>query len=215
MVYVGLPVMRGIYLSLARSFGSVLQQQFFFPLRRDTPTPTRCARVSSMSRFHDYTQAIIGKTTLDEGSALCRDLYLTTQNIHKRQTSMNPAGFEPAIPAREWPQTHAKQQKRWHFYSVFWRTCMIQVYWHWVASCQCLGSWKMAKWLYIWRNKREFCLPLYINYTRLRQEHQIGEEGEEFLSGCDVGVQRTDTPQNYARQRSFSRASDSPSRKIR
>jgi hypothetical protein len=36
-----------------------------------------------------------------------RDLYLTTHNIHKRETSMFQAGFEPAIPASERPQTHA------------------------------------------------------------------------------------------------------------
>jgi hypothetical protein len=33
------------------------------------------------------------------------DLYLTTYNIYKRQTSMNPAGFETANPASERPQT--------------------------------------------------------------------------------------------------------------
>jgi len=34
-------------------------------------------------------------------------IYLTTHNNHKRHTSMPPAGFEPAIPAIEQPQTHA------------------------------------------------------------------------------------------------------------
>jgi hypothetical protein len=34
-------------------------------------------------------------------------LYLTTLITHKRQTSMSPAGFEPAIPASERPQIHA------------------------------------------------------------------------------------------------------------
>ena len=34
-------------------------------------------------------------------------LYLTTHNIHKRRTSMQPEGFEPAIPANERPQTKA------------------------------------------------------------------------------------------------------------
>ena len=52
------------------------------------------------------TYTLVG-TPLDEGSARRRDLYLTTHNTHKRQTSMPPAGFEPAIPAREQPQTHA------------------------------------------------------------------------------------------------------------
>ena len=33
--------------------------------------------------------------------------YLTTHNTHKRQASMPPVGFEPSIPASEWPQTHA------------------------------------------------------------------------------------------------------------
>ena len=32
---------------------------------------------------------------------------LTTQSIHKRETSMSPAGFETAIPASERPQAHA------------------------------------------------------------------------------------------------------------
>jgi hypothetical protein len=36
-----------------------------------------------------------------------RDLYLTTQDNHTRQISMLLAGFEPAIPANEQPQTHA------------------------------------------------------------------------------------------------------------
>jgi hypothetical protein len=49
----------------------------------------------------------LGRTPLDELSTRRRDLYLTTQNTHKRQISMPPAGFKPAIPARELPQTHA------------------------------------------------------------------------------------------------------------
>ena len=32
---------------------------------------------------------------------------LLTDNTHKRQSSMPPAGFEPTIPVSEWPQTHA------------------------------------------------------------------------------------------------------------
>ena len=42
---------------------------------------------------------------MDEGSVFRRDLYLTTRNIHNKQTSMSPAGFEPAIPSREQPQS--------------------------------------------------------------------------------------------------------------
>jgi hypothetical protein len=49
----------------------------------------------------------LGRTPLDEGSAGRRHLYLTTQENHKRQTSMAPAGFEPTIPASQRPQSHA------------------------------------------------------------------------------------------------------------
>jgi len=40
----------------------------------------------------------LGRTPLGEGSARRRELYLTKHNTHNRQTSMPPAGFEPAIP---------------------------------------------------------------------------------------------------------------------
>jgi hypothetical protein len=55
-----------------------------------------------LTTFSDtYT---LGETPLDERSARCKDLYLTTHNSHKGQTSMPLAGFEPAIPASELPQ---------------------------------------------------------------------------------------------------------------
>jgi hypothetical protein len=49
----------------------------------------------------------VGRTPLDEGSALRRDLYLTTHNTPKRQTSMSSAWFEPTMTTTERPQTHA------------------------------------------------------------------------------------------------------------
>jgi len=49
----------------------------------------------------------LGRTPLGEWSARRSDLYLTTQNSHKKQTSLPPAVFEPAIPASEQPQTDA------------------------------------------------------------------------------------------------------------
>jgi hypothetical protein len=39
----------------------------------------------------------LGRTILDEGSPLAETSYLTTHNTHKRQTSMPPAGLEPAV----------------------------------------------------------------------------------------------------------------------
>ena len=45
------------------------------------------------------------RNPLDKGSASRRDLYPTTQNTHKQQISIPPAGFEPATPASDRPQT--------------------------------------------------------------------------------------------------------------
>jgi len=69
---------------------------------------TTRARASSFLGFLDHTQRrnTVAGTPLDEWSARRRDLYLTTHNIHNRQTSMPPAGFEPTIPAGERPQSY-------------------------------------------------------------------------------------------------------------
>jgi hypothetical protein len=58
------------------------------------------------SRSHSGTPHPV-RRLLDEWSARCRDVCLTTHNTHKRQASIPSAGLEPAIPATEWPQTHA------------------------------------------------------------------------------------------------------------
>jgi hypothetical protein len=73
---------------------------------RDSP---QWARASSFARFLDHTQrrTTVSSTPLDEWSARRRDLYLTTHNTHKIQTSMPPVGFELTISAGERPQTHA------------------------------------------------------------------------------------------------------------
>jgi len=51
-----------------------------------------------------------GSSPLEESSARCRDLYLTTHNTYNRQTSMPSAGFEPTIPASVRPQTNASDR---------------------------------------------------------------------------------------------------------
>jgi len=60
--------------------------------------------------FRDFKVTLrhttLSRTPLDEWSGRRTDLYLTTHNTHKTQTSLTPAGFEPAIPASERPQTH-------------------------------------------------------------------------------------------------------------
>jgi hypothetical protein len=54
-----------------------------------------------------FRHTTLSRTPLDEGPARRRDLYLTTHNTHKRQTSMPPVVFEPIILVSERPQTHA------------------------------------------------------------------------------------------------------------
>ena len=65
--------------------------------------------ISSHSMTHTHTNTL-GRGPLDEWSARRRDLYLTTRNTHNRKTSMLVAGFEPAIPASERTQTHARDR---------------------------------------------------------------------------------------------------------
>jgi len=59
------------------------------------------------SRSHSGRHTTLGRTSLEKGSVLGRDLYLTTHNTHNIQTLMPQARFKLAIPANEWPQTHA------------------------------------------------------------------------------------------------------------
>jgi hypothetical protein len=56
------------------------------------------------SRLRSVRHTALGRTPVDVRR---RDLYLTRQNTHKRQTSITPPGFEPAVPASERPQTHS------------------------------------------------------------------------------------------------------------
>jgi len=59
------------------------------------------------TQWHTHT---LYRTPLGEGSARRRDLYLAAHNIYKRQTFVPSAGFQPAIPASERPQTRALER---------------------------------------------------------------------------------------------------------
>ena len=52
---------------------------------------------------HTLQRSTVGRTPLDEWSARCRDLYLTTHDTHNRQISMPLVGFEPKISAGQRP----------------------------------------------------------------------------------------------------------------
>ena len=67
-----------------------------------SPGSPQRTRASSSKRFLDHTQwrTTVGRTPLDEWSALRRDLYLTTHNTQNRQSSKPTVGFEPTISGR-------------------------------------------------------------------------------------------------------------------
>jgi len=89
------PCAKGSISNLWQTFGLAGRQFDHSPLSN---TDTKYKK-----RFLDHTQrrTTIGRTPLDEWSALRRDLYLTTHNTHNRQTDMPSAGFEPTISAGE------------------------------------------------------------------------------------------------------------------
>ena len=63
-------------------------------------------------------------TPPDEWSTRRRDLFLTTHNTHKRQTSMPPVGFEPTISASERPETHALARAS----TAIGSSCHVQIF---------------------------------------------------------------------------------------
>ena len=65
------------------------------------------AMASLLMTFLDHTQrrTTLG-WTLDEWSALRRDLFLTTHNTHNTQTSMPTVRFEPTVSIGERTQTY-------------------------------------------------------------------------------------------------------------
>ena len=61
--------------------------------------------IKALLSHSDTPQSVGLLWTSDEPDA--ENLYLTTQNIHKRQTSMPLEGFETGMTGRERPQTRA------------------------------------------------------------------------------------------------------------
>jgi hypothetical protein len=54
------------------------------------------------SQSHSDTRSSLGPLRLDDQSVVETSTY-TAHSNHKRQTFMPPAGFEPTVPASEWP----------------------------------------------------------------------------------------------------------------
>jgi len=93
-------------------FTDFLNKYYCLRLARQPP---QWDRAPSFTRFLDHTQrrTTVGRTSLDELSARCRDLYLTTQDNHNRQTDSPPpwdsnpqsqqASNRRLTPSTAWP----------------------------------------------------------------------------------------------------------------
>jgi hypothetical protein len=73
------------------------------------PTHSRCQGYV-FSLDHTQTHTTVGRTSLDKGSARCRDLYLTTQTCTRDKHPCFPVGFEPTVPASARLQTYASDR---------------------------------------------------------------------------------------------------------
>jgi hypothetical protein len=80
-------------------------KHFFIPMARQPLG--RLGRLVFRGFTVTHFRHTLGRTPLEEGPARRTDLYLTTHNTHKRQTSMPPVGFKPTILVSERPHTHA------------------------------------------------------------------------------------------------------------
>jgi hypothetical protein len=90
---------------LILNFSVLIFQMYFFSNGSTAPWGPRPPQFSRLHN-HTFRHTTVGRTPLDEGPARRRDVYMTTHNTHKRQTSMPPAVFEPTILVSERPQTH-------------------------------------------------------------------------------------------------------------
>jgi hypothetical protein len=101
----------------------------------------------------------LGRTPLDERSTRPREVYPTTHNNYKRQTSMHLAGFEPAVPASERPQTRSVD----HAYngtSEFNYSCSnlrVRMPALFISLCLKIHRFRDRKWRYctVWVQQRQ------------------------------------------------------------
>ena len=114
------------------------------------PTAPQWSMASSFTRFLDHTlrPITVGRTPLDEWSALRRDLYLKTHSTHNRRTSMSPVGFETTVSAGEWPLGPAVYFKSTYNYIIVkFAKCVIFGHfihprWHYRPTLQYLSHWE-------------------------------------------------------------------------
>ena len=96
----------GRYLDTVRCKYQNKENIIFLPPPHGTTAPSVPGPLHYRGFMITPWHSTLGRIPPDEWSAQHGELYLTTHNIHKRQTSMPQAGFEPTIPASERLQTH-------------------------------------------------------------------------------------------------------------
>jgi hypothetical protein len=109
----------------------------------------------------DHTQhcTIVSRTHLDQWSARCKDLYLTTHNTHNWWTSMPLGGLKPIISAGEllytyavdrmftWTGTNTHNVQKYinNLHIYFKKNQSVQVSWlqyrHFVSKAMQLQAW--------------------------------------------------------------------------
>jgi len=102
------------------------------PSLSSVPGPPHCRSFTIAPRHTTFN-----RIPLDEWSDRRRELYLTTSDTHKRQTSMPPAGFEPAILASERPQINTLDRKA---NEIGYMCTYIYIYIY-IYMCVCVCVW--------------------------------------------------------------------------
>jgi hypothetical protein len=125
---------------------------FFVPAAQLGPGPPQSRGLLD----HTQRRATVGRTPLDEWSARCRELCLTTHNTQNRQTSVTPVGFEPTLSTVERPQTYVLDRaatgigenmntlakKNINFCNI--------MFWHAISWIDYPNAMMQAKWTEFW-----------------------------------------------------------------
>ena len=99
------------------------------PIRVSSPHVTRAPSGSGPSHYRDLTikirHNILGTIPLDEWTARCRDLHLSTHNIHKRQIFMPRRDSNPNLSKRAATDTRLRTCGDWD-----WHQTLLFVIWN-------------------------------------------------------------------------------------
>jgi len=105
LYYVCLSAYTYLFVSTRRWVIICYKRIYIFPTAQQ-PTPSPVSLVGKVSKLHlsqtSHSVRILWSSYQPEAE--------TTHNIYKRESSMAPVGFEPAIPARERQQTFASDR---------------------------------------------------------------------------------------------------------